>query len=77
MVKIKKAVLFGNPPFSTTYICLRSLLLLFVGDALFSSLLWVSLGLTAATVSTSQCAGKIKTPHVPKIKLFLQEGNYL
>lgn len=69
---IKKPILSGNPAFSATYICPWSLLVLFVGDTLFSSLLWVSLGLTAATTCTSQCAGNIKKPHVPKIKLVLQ-----
>lgn len=71
--KKKKAVLFGNPPFSATYICLWSLLLLFVGDALFSSLLWVSLGLTAATMCISQCAGKIKHPIFLKLNRFFSK----
>lgn len=71
--KKKKAILFGNPPFSATYICLWSLLLLFVGDALFSSLLWVSLGLTAATMCISQCAGKIKDPIFLKLNQFFSK----
>lgn len=71
---IKKAVLSGNPAFSATYICPWSPLVLFVGDTLFSSLLRVSLGLTAATRCSSECAGNIeKSPTFLKLNWFFSQ----